>query len=73
MFREPIFIGIEIIGERVVCKRDVLLVVKGLELYESRDVRLELLSLYVLKKILSEIVLGIEYWECDLIGRLLYR
>ena len=73
MFKEPIFIGIEIIGERVVCKEGILLVVVEFELYELGIYEFKLVSLCVLKKVLSEIVWGVKYLECDLIGRLLYR
>ena len=73
MFKEPIFIGIKIIGERVVCREGILLIFIEFELCELGVNRFELLSLCVLKKILSEIVWGVEYLECDFIGRLLYR
>jgi hypothetical protein len=56
MFKEPIFIGIEIIGERVVCRKGILLVVVEFELYKLGINEFKLVSLCILKKVLSGIV-----------------
>ena len=61
IFKEPIFIGIEIIGVRDVWREGILSVNIGLNKCDIEEIRLGILRLLVLKKSESVNELEIEY------------